>query len=481
MTKKELGTPYIREKVAYFRERKAGNKMLITNDAGGYALLNSAAYKKFLAGSLAANSAEHKSLQKQGFIRDALDFQALIKKYGQKNYFLKQGPSLHIIVVTLRCNHKCLYCHASAGPENNEGLDMAIDTAKMTVDTIFRTTAQNITIEFQGGEPLLNWGVIKFIIEYSKEKEKIDNKNLQISLVSNFSLMDDKKLNFLVKNKVSLCTSLDGPEEIHNKNRFYSAGNSHKNVITWLKKSDDLYKKKYDICRPGALTTITKYSLPHSKAIIDQYVSLGLPKIYLRPLNPFGVAKKTWEQIGYSIDDFIKFYKKSLNYIISLNLKGKPIQEALAVTFLTKILTDRDPNHMDYRSPCGAGIGQIAYNYNGDVYTCDEGRMFGRIGDDIFKMGNVKENSYQELMNSEVVKSMCIASCLEAIPGCSDCAHKPYCGVCPVYNYSEQGSIFGQMSTNGRCKINMAVFDYLFEKMQNKKIEEIFQKWVGAN
>lgn len=471
---------YNKNKVNFFRHRKLKDKNIITNNFGNYALLSDGDYKQYLSGTLPVSSAEFKELQKKGFIRDCLDFNELIQRYRSKNSFIKFGPSLHVVVVTLRCNHKCLYCHASAGPEENKELDMTMDLAKEVVDTIFKTTSPSLTIEFQGGEPLLNWPVVKFIIEYSREKEKIDKKNLQIAMVSNFSLMDDEKLKYFLKHRVSLCTSFDGPEDVHNKNRFFLEGNSYKNVVKWLKKSSQLYGKKLNVYRPAALTTITKYTLPHHKKLVDEYVGLGLHSIYLRPLNPFGFARKTWQQIGYNQEEFIDFYKKSMDYIIDLNLnKKKKIKESLATTFLTKILTDKDPNHMDYRSPCGAGIGQVAYNYDGDIYTCDEGRMFGRVGDDSFKMGNIRANDYKELMESDVVKSMCMASCLDTIPSCNECAYKSYCGVCPVYNYSEQGSIFGQMPTNGRCKTNKAIFDYLFEKIQDKKIEKIFQTWVA--
>lgn len=469
---------YNKKKVNYFRHRKTESKNLITNDFGNFVVLDNKDYEAYVAGKIPESSVLFKELANKGFIKDRMDFDALIDRYRSKNIFLKLGPSLHIIVVTLRCNHKCLYCHASSGPEKNTDLDMPIGVAKDVVDTIFKTNNPNISIEFQGGEPLLNWDVVTFIIEYSRERQKIEKKNVQLSLVSNFSLMDNEKLDFLLKNKVSLSTSFDGPSAVHNKNRVYLAGNSYENVVKWLKKSLQLYKKNCETSLPGALTTITKYTLPYHKELVDEYVALGLSNIYIRNLNPFGFAKKTWEQIGYTSEEFIDFYRRSMDHIIDLNMRGKKIREQLAVTFLTKILTDRDPNHMDYRSPCGAGIGQVAYNYNGDVYTCDEGRMFGRVGDDSFKMGNVRENSYQEIMESDVVKSMCLASCLDGIPGCNECAYKPYCGVCPVYNYSEQGNIFGQMPTNGRCRINMAIFDYLFEKMQDEKTEKILKEWV---
>jgi radical SAM protein with 4Fe4S-binding SPASM domain len=224
--------------------------------------------------------------------------------------------------------------------------------------------------------------------------------------------------------------------------------------------------------------TISRFSLPKYKEIVDEYIKLGFDSFYLHYLNPFGFSIGNQKKIGYATEEYINFYKKALDYIIQINLKGKKFKEKMAFTFLGKILTDSDPNHLDYRSPCGAGIGQLAYNYNGDVYTCDEGRMLSMMGDESFRLGNVKENSYQEIVGSPVTRTLCTASCLDNQPHCINCAYKPYCGVCPIYNYSEQGNIFGQMPTNQRCKINMAILDFLFEKLQDPKISKILKDWT---
>ena len=150
----------------------------------------------------------------------------------------------------------------------------------------------------------------------------------------------------------------------------------------------------------------------------------------------------------------------------------------MARIFLRKILTDRDPGYLELRSPCGAGIGQLAYNYNGDVYTCDEARMLSRMGDESFKLGNVGKHCYQDLMNSDALKAVCNASILDILPGCTSCVYKPYCGVCPIYNYVEHANIFSQMPNNDRCKIHMSILDYLFGKLKDRKIEKIFKKWL---
>lgn len=469
------------KKAGFFRFRRLGAKFLLTNEEGSYAFLDEADFKKFLEGKLEEDSLVCRKLSAGNFFKGQLKSGPAVTKYRSKRLAISGGPSLHILAITQRCNHRCVYCHASAWGMEKKNADMDVQTAGWALDMIFQTPSPFIAIEFQGGEPLVNWPVVEFVVRQAARKNKKAGKELDLRLVSNFSLMTEDKYKFLIKNKVSLCTSLDGPEELHDKNRIFSGG-SHKHAIKWLKRFAKDYpglsKNKKYIWRAGALITISRFSLGYAKEIVDEYLGAGMTNIFLRPLNPFGFSKAAWSKIGYGADEFIEFYQEAMDYIIELNLQGKKFEEKFSKVFLIKILTDGDMNMMDYRSPCGAGLGQVAYNFNGDVYTCDEGRMLGMMGDESFKLGNVAQNTYEEMIGGPVVKTMCLASCLTGLAGCSDCAFLPYCGVCPVYNYFEQGNIFGQMPGNDRCKISRAVLDYLFEKLQDEKVKKIFEGWV---
>jgi His-Xaa-Ser system radical SAM maturase HxsB len=361
--------------------------------------------------------------------------------------------------------------------------DMSRDTATQVVDLIFETTSDAINIEFQGGEPLANWDVLRYVVEYASKKNEDAGKDLAFTLVTNLSLMDEEKLKFLVDHNVYVCTSIDGPKELHEYNRIFTKGSSYEMTAKWINRFHDEYKKRgfnLDVFHVDALMTTTRKSLPLWKEIVDEYISLGLKSIHLRPLNPFGFVKKTWEKIGYTPAEFEEFYNKAFEYIIELNKKGVEIIERMAAIYLTRIMSDRDPNYMELRSPCGAGIGQVAYNYNGRVFTCDEGRMMAQMGDDIFQMGEVGVDSYRDLIESDAVRTLVLASVQDGIPLCSDCAYKPYCGVCPIYNYSTQGDLFGQMPTNGRCKGLLANFDNLFQYLgkNDPEINRIFERWT---
>ena len=194
-------------------------------------------------------------------------------------------------------------------------------------------------------------------------------------------------------------------------------------------------------------------------------------------MNPFGFSRSAWKKIGYDYKEFLAFYEESLEYILELNKKGIEIKEITAKYYLQKIFTESDPNYFESRCPCGAGIGQLAYNFNGDIYTCDAGRMLSVMDDENFRLGNV-DDKYRQLLDNAVVKSMCSASCLTGLSGCEQCAYQPYCGTCPIYNYVEQGSIYGQMPTNQRCLLSKATLDYLFVLLQNKDSERVLKSWV---
>lgn len=470
-----------RSKVAFFRFKKLGGQYLVTNDIGEYCFLSPYEFDKFITGEIERSYPEkYNELKDKRFIKDQLDVDDFIFKYSHKNNFLSRGPGLHIIVVTLRCDHKCIYCQTSSKGLNTKGLDMSIATAQKVVDVIFESPNPDIAIEFQGGEPLVNWSTVKFIVSYAQKKNKIKKKKLFLSLVSNFTFLTKERLDFLMKNDIALCTSLDGPQNLHNKNRKASAKiNSYKKTTEWIKKIQKsvLNNKKYKFDL-NALPTITRFSLSQPREIIDEFIKWRFQGVHLRRVSPFGSGKKV-NELTVNVQDFLKFYRKAMDYIIDLNLKGKIFYERTAQIFLKKILLNEDPNFLDIRSPCGAGIGQLAYNFNGDVYTCDEGRMLSAIGDKTFRLGNVSKNVYKDIVFNDVVKSMCLSSCLENLPVCNECVYKPYCGVCPIYNYVQEGNFFSATPFNDNCVLNMSILTYLFDKLQELKVREIFLKWVN--
>jgi len=465
-----------KEMVGFFRFKKLDDFFLLTNDIR-YVELNEQDFKDFLEGKLDKKGNVFKELAEKGFIKNFLPVNKMVQTYRKKSDFLfRKGTSLHIVVVTKRCNHLCIYCQAGSPELQDPIYDMTEETARKTVDLIFQGPSPHVTIEFQGGEPLMNWDVIKFIINYVREKEKTSNKRAHFGVVTNLSLMTDEKFKFLADHDVSISTSLDGPEHVHNKNRpFNDSKGSYQIVNGWLTKIKNYAKENKKIKPVGALPTLTKYSLNHIEEVVDEYIKQGIFSIHFRQLSYLGKSsgKEKKETFGYTAEEFIAGWKRGIDYILQKNKEGVSMMERMSVIILARILKDNPVSFLDFRSPCGLGIGMISYFYNGNVYTCEVGRL---LGDEAFLLGTV-DDSYEKIMEKSRMKSFVAASVLDASP-CDECVYKPYCGICPASNYALYGNFFPNIKMTDKCKISEAQIDYLFLKMKDEKVLNIFKNWL---
>lgn len=488
---------WLNKNTGFFRFKIFWNDYLITNDIAKYAFLTKEEFGNFIAWKIVEWNKYNELLEKWFIKWDEDTFiAAQAKAYAKKNKFLGYGPSLHIIVTTLRCNHKCQYCHAAVAPMSAKEMDMTEETAKKVVDTIFYTSNPSLTIEFQWWEALVNWDIVKYIVEYAEIKAQHLWKTLSFALVTNLTLMDDDKLNYILDHNIHISTSLDWDEETHNFNRTFKEGNSYKEVTYWIKRINERFAEldkeipDYDgkvLRKVWALLTVTKKTLNKYKEVIDTYVWLWLDWIFLRPLNPYGFAAADLEKLWYKPEEFIQFYENSMDYIIELNKKWVKFREAMSSMYLSKILTDMDPNYLDERSPCWACIWQVAYNFDWKIYSCDEWRMLGRMWDDSFMMVDINDTSFNEfpgydtynkMINCETTKVMVQASTLDWLPGYNDSVYKPYIWVCPIHSYKSTWNIIPNYIKDEKRVLGHNILDYLFTKIRVEEDKVIFEEWL---
>ncbi len=468
-------------KLLPFRFQKfTDDEYFISNEVGEFIFLSKDDFYKFVNSKLHLKSETFLNLKSKQIVTDTKIepvIQMLATKYRTKKSFLNNFTALHMIVPTLRCNSKCKYCQVSYKDIDAKGYNMDKRTAKKVVELIFRSPSPMIKIEFQGGEPLLNFDIVKYVIEYAEWLNIFKKKQLEFIICTNLSLMTHKMLKYLKKHPVYISTSLDGPKDLHNKNRPLQ--NTHN--------SYDIVIEKIKLCREylgpnavSALMTASKYSLGRFKEIVDEYLQQGFHSIFFRGLNPYGFAKLDKDTLSYNIRDFIYNYKDGLNYILHINTKGVFFEECFASLLLTRILTPFSTGFVDMQSPAGVGISGVIYNYDGNVYVSDEARMLASMGDNKFLMGNVHEKSYEELFNSDFLHFLINSSCLECLPECAECAFQSYCGADPVRNYSEQGDIIGNKNTSEICRRNKAIIKYFLEliKQNSKDIQDVFWSWI---
>ena len=464
-----------------FRFREVGGEVLLTNDWGAWIFVTRAQLARMARGELPEELRER--LAARSFLRSSLDVDAIAGRLHKKRRFLDYGPNLHIVVVTLRCNETCVYCHASRANMDAVHTDMTPEIGERCVDLMLQSTSPSVTLEFQGGEPLVNFPVMKHIIEYALARNRAYGKDLAFTMVSNLALMDEEKLAYLVDHKVQICTSIDGPEAIHVKQRILVGGNSHRAATRWIERINKAYIDiglDPTLYHVEALLTTTREALKYPREIVDTYVGLGCRAIFLRPVDPFGFAERTAAVIEYDRSAYRDFYRTAVEHILDLNRKGEQVLERYAAIFLTKILGDDDPNFLDIRSPSGSGIGALAYNYDGKIFTSDEGRMMYESGNSAFLIGDVRTATYRELMRHETVRALVMSSIREVQPDCVSCTYSPYCGIQPEHSYRTQGTIFGRMRESTLCSVHKGIQDFLFEKLreEDEQTVGILRRWT---
>jgi uncharacterized protein len=455
------------------------SRYVLSNQAGEFAVATRPEIQDLVHRRLHYSTALYADLKSKHFILDsdsnvALDLMAL--KVRTKLSRLPNFTALHIFVVSLRCEHSCPYCQVSRQSDDRRAFDMSEPTALKAIDLVFQSPSPAIKIEFQGGESLLNFDLIKLIVCEAERRNLIERRDLQFVIATNLAPITEEILRFCRDHNLFISTSLDGPANLHNANRPRPGGNSHELAVAGIEKARNFLGRD----RVSALMTTTSASLSRAGEIVDEYLRLGFEGLFLRPLSPYGFAIKTKSFDRYGVDDWLKFYWTGLDYILDLNRSGIRFIEYYAATILSKMLTPFEPGYVDLMNPSGIGIAAVVYNYDGDVYASDESRMLAEMGDKTFRLGNVHSSSYAEIFLSDALLDPIEESFSASAPMCSDCAFEPYCGADPVYHHKTQGSFVGHKPTSGFCQRNMAIFKGLVTRLIDRPSDAmILRSWTA--
>jgi His-Xaa-Ser system radical SAM maturase HxsB len=259
------------------------HEVVITNIVGEFAFISREDLNATLSKRLDPNSKIYSLLRSRHFIKengDEASIELLGLKTRTKYNMLRNFTNLHIFVVTLRCDHSCQYCQVSRQSENKVAFDMTFDMAEKALAIVFRSPNPAIKIEFQGGEPLLNFDLVKHIVLRAKEINETQNRDLQFVITSTLTLMTDEMLVFCKSHKVYLSTSLDGPEDLHNRNRPRPGRDSYARFVEGLERTRGVLG--FDAV--SALMTTSPASLTRAKDIVDEYLKHGFDGIFFRHL-----------------------------------------------------------------------------------------------------------------------------------------------------------------------------------------------------
>ncbi len=459
-------------------KRLNSGRQLIVNMVGDYLIVPNGTVENLLKKNIdSIDESLYYDLLSNHVVSDSQNVKSLellANRYRAKKTNAFNFAQLHIFVITLRCEHTCQYCQVSRVSQNKEKFDFSHLNLYKGINLMLASPEKNITMEFQGGEALLAFDLIKDAISYTKEKARLLNKKINYVICTNLAPINDEILEYCKLEKILVSCSLDGHEELHNENRKRPGRNSYSLVEKGLNLSFDIVGRE----NVSALMTTTTLSLEHPIKIIDEYRKFGFNSVFLRPISPYGFATKN-KNSNYQTDEFIKFYSKGLDYILELNRKGEYFKETYTAILLKKILTAFSENYVDLMSPSGLINSVIVYDYDGKIFLSDEARMLAQMKDFTFQIGTVND-SWEKLLSNPIIEKIGDAGVNDYMAGCSTCTYNMYCGADPVLHHATQGDMYGFRPDSSFCQRNMSVLDIIFEKIDtDPEALDIFKSWVN--
>jgi uncharacterized protein len=452
-------------------------RYVLTNDVGEYVVMDRDELEVFVAKRLDVESPAYRALKARHFLFDdtsrvALDLLAL--KYRTRAEGIARFTGLHIFVTTLRCDHSCQYCQVSRQSEDRENFDMSVAHADKALAHVFRSPSPSIKVEFQGGEPLLNFDLIRHVVLAAKELNVVHQRRLAFVIASNLSHLTDEVLAFCGEHEIYLSTSLDGPAALHNQHRPRPGHDSHQRTVDGIRRA----RAQLGPDSVSALMTTAPGSLERVEEIIDEYVLQGFHSIFLRNLSPYGFASKSLVH-RYNADDWVAFYKRGLAHVLKVNASGWPMREEFTSILLQKMFSPAGASYVDLQSPAGIAIAAVVYNYDGSIYASDEGRMLAEMGDETFRLGHLDTDSYEAVMTNESLLSTLFNTMTEGAPMCADCAFLPYCGSDPVFHRATQGDELGHKAFSAFCKKQMAVLRHVIQTLETDPVaRDVMLEWT---
>ncbi len=354
------------------------------------------------------------------FVQDS--FKPMAGELKAKTAGVVKALCLHIAHT---CNLNCSYCFASQGKYHGERAIMSFEVGKRALDFLVENsgTRRNLEVDFFGGEPLMNFEVVKQLVAYAREIEKKHNKNFRFTLTTNGLLIDDDVIDFANREMSNVVLSLDGRKEIHDRFRVdYSGRGSWDRIVPKFQKLVEARGGKNYYMR-GTFTHANPDFLKDIQTMLD----LGFNELSMEPVvcSKGDEGELTEADLPIVLDQ----YEKLAELMLEREKAGKPL------TFYHYMI-DLSGGPCIYKriSGCGSGTEYMAVTPWGDLYPCHQ-----FVGDEKFKLGDI----WKGVENTEIQQEF--AQCnVYARPDCADCWAKLYCsGGCAANAYHATGSVRG--------------------------------------
>ena len=340
----------------------------------------------------------------------------------QKTSGVVKALCLH---VAHTCNLNCSYCFASQGKYAGERAIMSLEVGKRALDFLIENSQgrRNLEVDFFGGEPLMNWDMIKELVAYARVREKEEGKNFRFTLTTNGVLVDDDVIEFSNREMSNVVLSLDGRREVHDRFRVdYQGQGSWEKIVPKFQRFVEMRGGKNYYMR-GTFTHANPDFLEDIKTMLDLgFTELSMEPVVCAPNDPSALTAEDRALV-------IEQYKKLAELMKERRREGRPF------TFYHYMI-DLKGGPCIYKrvSGCGSGTEYMAVTPWGDLYPCHQ-----FVGDEKYLLGNIWDG-----VTNKAIQDDFMACNVYTRPECADCWAKLYCsGGCAANAYHATGSVRG--------------------------------------
>lgn len=364
------------------------------------------------AETAAETAAELRSAEEQG---------ALFTAEEELSAFVYDAPPKAICLnVAHACNMRCRYCFAGQGTFGGEAGIMSLDTAKQTVDFLLEASLdrRNLEIDFFGGEPLMNFEVVKETIRYARGRAAAMGKEIAFTLTTNALQLDAEALAFLIDEGIGLILSLDGRREVNDEMRPAADGSgTYDAVLPRIKAAVDRKPISYYV-----RGTYTAANLDFSEDF-RHLAELGFQNISLEPVTGQAEGIRLTEDC---LPEILDQYEKLGKLLLTYEQEGRPVN-----FFHFNLDVNRGPCLSKRLTGCGAGVEYLAVTPEGDIYPCHQ-----FIGEQDYYMGSVHERKLEGSIIERFARNTAINK------ECAQCWARFYCGGgCHALAFKENGDL----------------------------------------
>lgn len=321
------------------------------------------------------------------------------------------------------CNLACQYCFAEEGEYHGRRALMSFEVGKKALDFLIANSGnrRNLEVDFFGGEPLMNWEVVKQLVEYGRSKEKEYNKNFRFTMTTNGVLLNDEIMEYCNREMSNVVLSLDGRKEVNDKMRPFRGGKGSFDLIVPKFQKFAEMRGDRDYYVRG---TFTRHNLDFSKDVMEfadlGFRSMSIEPVVAKPEEEYAIREEDLPQIMEEYDHLAEEYIKRKKEGRGFNF------------FHFNIDLNQGPCVAKRLSGCGSGTEYLAVTPWGDLYPCHQ-----FVGQEEFLLGNVDTGVTNERIRDEF--KLCN---VYAKDKCRDCFARFYCsGGCAANSYNFHGSI----------------------------------------